>query len=754
MNIRNSKIDVSNRAAARRWVAVIVSMVIGVTGAWASLTQEMRIEGSASFLEGRFSGAGLNDRGELMMGYDASGSARIEEAAYVLSSASLRGQTYFGVGYPAALVSYDGRGVRTVTKFPGDFSVTSLTTDGRALFAAGLPSATIYQVTEKGETLALTDFTSAASAPNYIWAITSFQGSLYVGLGGHFPSVYRVNIRTGRKELLYRLDSRGRNVTALHVSELGVIFGDDVGRVFRMPISGTEPPKVLYAFSDAEIRAIVPFQNGLAVAVNSRRVVGPPPTPPGPMPKDASKDRGDAPDEDGGSDMDVGRSRMTDETIPPVTEQQMQEMAKSLSSAVDAAVSGTPAGNKPPAAPLRPESPGAQSPAPSPTFQDPFGKGEGNVFRMSLDGTDVHRLWSSSSSMVLALTADAGSVWAATSNPGRVYRITRDGAEKLMYETTSRDISILRALANGGLMAAASNPASCFELKPAATAEYLSKVFDVSFPANIGRIEVIGAGPDGIRILCRSGSTAEIDSGWTDFREMTGTDPQPVSRFFQAKLKFKSADALVRRVRIFHRIQNLYPRLSTLNADVGRSPEGPPDAVDVRLQWEATNLDNDQLLYQVYYQPPGSDKFIAMYEPSSRPRNVKTISIPADEFADGLYRFRLEVTDELSNGAKDALTHSADFPLVLLDRTPPSLEIRQSGEQVRWSATDAASRIFRVEYRINGDVWRTLLPDDGMLDGMTESGRIDVPDGFRNAVLDVRVFDERETARIQTIILK
>lgn len=740
---------------------MVAAFLIGILGpVFGSSTQDLRIEGSAAFLEGKFSGTGLNDLGELVMGLQAGKTMPVEDAAYILSSAKLGNKTCFGAGYPASVFVYDGKSTaRSPATFPGDFAVSAVASDGRHLYAASMPSTAIYKIDDKGNTTAFADFSTGATTPNYVWALAVHRGSLYAALGGHFPSVYKVDLKTGKKELLQQVDGKAKNVTALLVEEEAIYFGDDIGRVFRLGHSGGSRASVLYSFSDAEIKSIVPFDGGIAVGVNSRRFV-PPPPPPQAMPGKEGGKPGEESMSEGGEYGIGAELKKAVEQMAATIEDQLRETVKSETIPSPAETAGTapvPADRydgKPPPPPsaAKPESPAAQGPAMPPVYQDPFGKGEGNLFWMASDGTRVHRLWSSPSSVVLSIhPADQG-VWVATSNPGRLYRIAKDGSERLFYESTSKDLSVVTDHGKE-LIAAASNPASVLVLHSAAVGEYSSKVFDAGFPARIGKPELTGPGSDHAEILYRSGATPEIDSGWSDFKVLSGAAPQSSGRFLQAKLKLKSPGAAIRRVRLPHRVQNLYPRLVNLSAEVVRSQDGSTDGQDIRFQWDAVNLDNDVLLYQLSYQHPGARKFIPVYAPADRPRNVKILNLPAEQFTDGTYRFRLEVTDEPSNGAAEALTNQAEFPLVLLDRTPPVVELWQEGGTVRWQATDAESRIVRAEYRIDGGVWDSLQSDDGLFDSLQESGRVTVSDRS-GGVIDVRSFDERDNSRNYSLILK
>lgn len=704
----------------------------------ASSTQDVRIEGSSAFLEGKFSGSGLNDMGELVMGMSASKLQAVEEVAYILSGVEVENKTCFGSGHPAAVISYDGKSPAILARFPADIAVSALASDGRALYAATLPSAAIYKVDDKGGTAPFADFASSAASPNYIWSMSVHRGALYAALGGHFPSVYKIDLKTGKKQLLYRVSGKARNVTALLVSADGIFFGDDAGRVFRMPPEGSGQAEVLYAFSDAEVKSLAPMEDGLAVAVNSRRMAPPPPVPPA---KEPPKPGEEVVEEEEEAEFAGEDFKMSLEKVAQAVDTDLREVDRR--------------GPKPPPPGPQPktESPGAQGQAFPPVYQDPFGKGEGNLFWMSLDGSRVHRLWFSQSSIVLSILPGQDGVWVATSNPARLYNIGISGNERLFYESNSKDLSVILS-ASKKMLAASSNPASIAELQPAQSAEYVSKVFDAGFPSRIGRPEMLGNGSEAAEIFYRYGSTADVDSGWVDFKSLAAASPQASGRFFQVKLRLKSPESAIRRLRVPYRIQNLYSRLVNLSAEVVPSQDGSSDNHDIRLAWDAVNLDNDVLQYQISYRPPGSKKFIPLFEPSARPRSVKNHNVQAEQFTDGLYRFRIEVTDEPSNGLKESLTAAAEFPMVLLDRTPPVMELKQDGKDLRWLAYDAASRIVRAEYRVDGGPWQALLPDDGLFDTIHESGRVSVSDLAGASVIDARAFDERDNSRIYSVILK
>ena len=128
-------------------------------------------------------------------------------------------------------------------------------------------------------------------------------------------------------------------------------------------------------------------------------------------------------------------------------------------------------------------------------------------------------------------------------------------------------------------------------------------------------------------------------------------------------------------------------------------------------------------------------------------------------FADGRYFFRVVATDRLVNSPSAA--HESDLvsPPVLIDQTPPRVQIgepRRQGQEwlIEIRVEDAASAVRRAEYSVNAGPWTVLEAADGITDSREEfyTLRLAVAGGERSVV--VRAFDAAGNAGLARVVLR
>jgi hypothetical protein len=117
-----------------------------------------------------------------------------------------------------------------------------------------------------------------------------------------------------------------------------------------------------------------------------------------------------------------------------------------------------------------------------------------------------------------------------------------------------------------------------------------------------------------------------------------------------------------------------------------------------------------------------------------------TTSLP-----EGLYRVRVEATDELVNPPDRVTRHMLESGLVLVDNTAPRFQsIALDGRRLKAEVQDGLGPLVRFELALAGtDDWRPLFPTDSVFDDATERFDADVsalvPAGSR--IVGVRAYD-------------
>jgi hypothetical protein len=108
---------------------------------------------------------------------------------------------------------------------------------------------------------------------------------------------------------------------------------------------------------------------------------------------------------------------------------------------------------------------------------------------------------------------------------------------------------------------------------------------------------------------------------------------------------------------------------------------------------------------------------------------------------DGIYRFRLVVSDRKSNDPQDAKTAEQVSEPVVIDQTPPALVQAEVGNDklLHVLLKDALSPIREAVVSVNAGDWKPARVADGLLDSKTETLVLDpAPQG---GLLLLRVTD-------------
>ena len=145
--------------------------------------------------------------------------------------------------------------------------------------------------------------------------------------------------------------------------------------------------------------------------------------------------------------------------------------------------------------------------------------------------------------------------------------------------------------------------------------------------------------------------------------------------------------------------------------------------------WTVSDPDDDNLLgsFSVRLRGTGTWTDLAV---ASRENYLQ---FDISHFPEGIYETRLVVRETAPRAEKDCLTAVFAADDLLIDRTPPALGdvrvTRESGRlRIQVPARDEFSRIAGIEFALNNGVRETVeQPDDGILDGQSESFTLDLP---------------------------
>jgi hypothetical protein len=138
----------------------------------------------------------------------------------------------------------------------------------------------------------------------------------------------------------------------------------------------------------------------------------------------------------------------------------------------------------------------------------------------------------------------------------------------------------------------------------------------------------------------------------------------------------------------------------------------------VSLTWNAEDPDGDTLAFVVQYRPRGSKQWLFLHD---RYYDKKTMDLAPSDMPDGWYEVRVEATDVLTNGPRDARAVARLSKGFAIDRTKPEVTGRVTGLVVNGTVSDATSRIVKVEVSIDGEPPQLASARDGVFDGNNEA---------------------------------
>lgn len=594
--------------------------------------------------------------------------------------------------------------------------------DGSTLIAAA-PTGRIYRLASDDKLTTFAQIKASfvwrmvADPDGSAWAVTGTEGRLFhlrQGKGGKGQADEVFKFKSANLLDLW-IDQEGR------VGEPGDIFvaGQNPGWLYRYRPS-KKKAEVVYNASAEEIRALLPFEGGLALALNTERA----PT----------------------SQALNMTLRMAGGSPPPP---------------------GMGGPGAPPAAPPGGEQASlAEAFASAPASQN--GPPRSEIVILDKAGF-ARRLWSAPERPIhsLALSPEK-KILAAAGSHGRLFEIGGDGEFSVVVD--SREEFLVRIVADEqGYLLAAGRNGLVYDMARtrAPEAVYLSRPLDAGTLVKWGHANWHGdqAGGQKALLAFRTGNDGDPESNlwgeWSKDLEAPPDTPQPLpanpARFIQYRLTLRqhSADAKPERLDyldLFYIEQNIAPHVlqvtateapppnrpagkdgppPSAGAGEGRSGEAPQSTAGAReprsnpmlfnIAWKIVDANNDVLRYAVYYRATDEQEWKLIDDKLS----AAQLPLSVSGVADGRYRFRVVATDELSNPPAAGLKTEGISNEVIVDNTPPeftskSVNVHGHLATLRVEVADKLSLISALKVDIdNGDAY-PLLPLDGLMDQKRE----------------------------------
>ncbi len=402
----------------------------------------------------------------------------------------------------------------------------------------------------------------------------------------------------------------------------------------------------------------------------------------------------------------------------------------------------------------------------------------------------------------------AGHLFIGTGSAGRIYQIYHPENPEireisLATRSESDQVSHLIASAsNDGFLSFGSSPARIDRYQGGfqGTGIYESDVLGTGISASWGLMRLRAIQPAGTQILVstRSGNTATPDNTWSDWSKyQSGSEIKinsPAGRFLQAKFELRTGSSSktphLKSFEVNFVRDNLAPilhevffldrgifftphtygkppaprtvRLDQRSLQKLRQPRSTESAYEelmanqvnnvrmlqqfkqgmLTVAWDSEDRNEDLLSYDVQYQRYGQSDWVTMAKDLTQP----VYSFDSSTLLDGDYRFRVYVSDDLSNPGKSYRVYR-DSDLITVDNTPPevknlSANVKNDHVEVRFDATDNLSALAYVEAIMDGQTSEYVQSTDKIIDGQKEGFRfkLDLPEKGRH-MLVVKVTD-------------
>ncbi|HVR30191.1 MAG TPA: hypothetical protein VMS86_11740 [Thermoanaerobaculia bacterium] len=386
------------------------------------------------------------------------------------------------------------------------------------------------------------------------------------------------------------------------------------------------------------------------------------------------------------------------------------------------------------------------------------------ILRFTPDG-GVQSVWKFTDETVYALLWQDDRLWVATGLEGKLYSHQN---ERMMLEKDVDQRQIVALLpGDAGPAFATTNGAAFYRFTKGMERRgtFTSEVLDAKLVSTFGTLHWRGEAPAGteVRFSFRGGMSALPDATWTEWsaprdgREISLRDLER-SRYLQWRVELESSNDRspeVHAVEISYLQSNQRPQLEELTVlDPGQilvpanfnpqsqvfepaSPNregiftplreaGPERGLKTlwkrgfrTLRWTARDPNDDEITFAIHVRrEDDTEGWLSMEDELEADR----YSFDASVLPDGLYRFRVTVSDARSNVGAEALTASRTSEVVVIDHTPPAIvSTKPDGHRLRVVVEDTWNIVREAVVSTDAGPWENARVDDELLDSRRET---------------------------------
>ena len=776
----------ASQVSALTLIHLLLMICITSSSLTAASTKVWELSEYKDFLAGKFENISLSQDGGLTIAPALTPLFTSDQPVIWNVAVAPDGTAYAGTGHQGHVYKIDKAGKSSLFWSAPEIEVFSLAVapDG-SLYAGTSPNGKVYHIDRDGKGAPFFD-----PEQTYIWSIViaspadkpadkkdASLPNLFVATGGQ-GKIYRVD-SSGEGKL--HADTKQRHVISLALTPEGSLLAgtDPNGIIYRIEKSGK-----LFALYDSdlpEVRALQVAPNGDIYAAA----------------------------------MGGGISQIT-QSVSSAQTSAASSATTTINVTATADVPPGPGGVAP-----QSSSGKQTAPLPVVTISQPVisyaGMEKAALLRIKPD-LAADKLWTSTEENILALSLagpDLKPVF-ATDRGGRIYQLEGDHTARLLTESDQEQVTHLAPGLEGLMVAAAhSGRLSRLENSLVTQGTYRTAVQDAKTIARWGRLSWSGADVDAAQIefQTRSGNSERPDDSWSEWSETItaeggkaasgftgGPISSPPARYIQWRTTLRRAEGRLprlRTVRLAYLPRNSAPVIKsvtvtgstsasnagatsgagstiagadasaaysiTVSASGGdtapaasgnsQTSVGGSGTKMLLISWQAEDADGDKLIAAVGFREYQESKWKVI----KKDVTSSNLSIESETLADGIYRFRVEVSDKADNPPSTVRHTERISEPILVDHTPPAVSVQsiEGRTSVRFEASDASSSIQRAEYSVDAGQWIPVFADDGITDSSSETFTVELGDLDNGEhLVTIRVRDRAGNAGLGKAVIR
>lgn len=399
--------------------------------------------------------------------------------------------------------------------------------------------------------------------------------------------------------------------------------------------------------------------------------------------------------------------------------------------------------------------------------------GKGTLTRIDPQGRPERLLYRTDTHFVSLALDENDLPHVGTGVEGRIYAVDDALTTMLVADTRERQVGAM-VLTGRSRFVATSDPPVFHEILGYGGSEavWTSRVLDAGLRAHFGKIRWHATGP--VEISTRTGNTEAPDKTWSDWSaplSAPGQIKSPSARYIQVRARFaRDPNATISEITLPFVTDNLRAVVTSIEAKPKNAPstprstttlpssgaEPPSPSTVLKLSWKVSNPDGDALRYRLAYKLEGQnvwrDITTADEVVTKTEYDWETAGLP-----EGLYRVRVEASDERANPPDRTLRHALESGIVIVDNTPPVFrQLAVQGRRLRGEVVDGVGPIARIDISLDGRNWQPLHPDDLVFDEASESFDVDLSSwaGPGSHIAAVRAFDAAGNFVVRSVELR